>query len=482
MLARTSWTFAAAISIAQVAVAQPSAPDEWKPFLTPGEERLFSLRWVVAASRENRVVDVDPPIYRTPPLLIPPTGFIGRRPTPVGLQPYQLIDVREATFVAPLQWRTSSSEAYPQFLEGTLSFNARRQSDAWIGEDATLPDLINVEWHIRLADDEGNSLVPIINQPERIDIDFRVPVRIHETKFDERRAMELDWPASWPGWTQPLRDPQTFIASDSAFVGNLLNSWTDNAPRSMKPARLAKFLAAKVIDAAQPGADPRAFWPEPDQPYQGGYPFVATRNAQFPFLRGIDVQDDRIFINDPHFSPRVRQAVETSQANAAVITNLYVALLRAADIPARVIVGIVPSEAELSRIPGRDTKENRDLLSPVFRFWAEFYLWDEQAQRGQWIPVDIIRQRDESSRSRPLDQTWRYFGNHDELDEIVPLTSVYTPSNAMQLHWVPPIWGWRAVPDPPFRLDPVIRFEVNGISRRAGDAFGEIGVERGGNP
>ena len=470
----------AASALIVPAHAQPIASDDWTPLITPGDERLFSLRWQLAASREYiRVHDQigAPPLHRTIPLLVPPGGFVGNRPIP--LQPFAFIDVRAAVFVAPLQWRTASSEAFPQHLEGSLSFNARRQTESWIGEDADLPDVINVEWRVQAADERGNSLVPIIDQPERIDIDFRVPVRIHETRFDEKRAMNLDWPASWPSWTQPLRDPQRFIASDANFVGNLLNSWTDNKPHSMKPARLAKFLAAKVIDAAQPGADPRAFWPEPDT-LDGGYPYVVTRQTPFPFLRGIDVQDERIFANQPFFSPRLREPVESSQSNAAVITNLYVALLRAADIPARVIIGVLPPEAELARIPGRDSKPNADLVAPVFRFWAEFYLWDEDAQRGDWIPVDIIRQRDESSRSRPLDQTWRYFGNHDELDEIVPISSVYTPETAEQPHRsVPAIWGWRPTPRVSFGLDPVIRFEVSGASRRAGDSFGEIGVRRG---
>lgn len=474
-------TIAALASVAP-AFAQPGA-DDWAPFITPGDERLWTLRWRLAASREfeTDLYRLNLPRLRTWPHGVAATSFVGRRPLVHG--PVQAIDVRDATFVAPLQWRTASSEAYPEFLTGWVNFNAHRVATDWIGQPGGLPDLINVEWFVRIAEDDGTPLVPFLNEPERVDIDFNVPVRAHETVFDESRAMDIDWPLAWPEWTGAFRDPQAFIPSDDPFVGQLLNEWTGRAPRSMPPARLAKFLASRLIEHAQPGEDVRAFWPG-REPYRG-YPYVVPRTSGGPFLRGFDVQDNRIDPRDIFYSPRLREPIEDAQASAAVITNLYVALLRAADIPARVVIGVLPSEEDLARLgSGRDTLPPRGgerRHANTFRVWAEFYLWDEPAQRGQWIPVDIARQRAESSAPRPLDRPWRYFGNHDELDEIVPITSVYTANDARPLGWVPALWGWRPDPIPPFRLDPVLRFEVTGPVRRAGDPFGDIGVKRGGD-
>ncbi|MGP1309311.1 MAG: transglutaminase-like domain-containing protein [Phycisphaerales bacterium] len=462
------------------AVAQQPA---WTPLITPGDERLWMLRWEFAASRQNlnEFYDNNPPILRPDPYQFPRfwpnpgnRGF-----TTLGTT--QSIDVRSAVFVAPLQWRTASSEAHPEFLSGTLDFNGARVTDQWIGQPGDLPDVINVEWFVQVADDNGRAFVKPTNTPERVDVDFRLPVVVHETVFNEPAAMEIDWPAEWPRWTQPLRDPQAFIDANDRYVGSLLNEWTNNNPRAMRPAELAKYLASRVIEEAQPGTSASAYWPIPDE--NSGYPFVVTRNTVYPPLRGFDVQDERIYLNDRVYKPRLRQTIEAAQANAAVITNLYVALLRAAQIPARVIVAASPSKPELDRVPGHDVLTHDydpDGRITTFRFWAEFYLWDEQAQRGEWIPVDVVRQRAESSRPPPLDRPWRFFGNHDELDELVPMTSLYVPAQARRFGSVPGVWGWRPDPaDPGFNLDQVIRFEVISAPRRADDPFADIGVKRG---
>ncbi len=474
-------TLAAAHLLGASALAQQPAPSDaqWTPFITGDDEVLWMLRSVFTGSREY---DLDPYALNRPRLRrsswpVQP-GVLGNRRVQQG--PYQTIDVRDATFVSPIQWRTASSEAYPSLLTGWLKFNSFEATREWIGQPSSLPDLINVEWYVRLATDSGQPLVPFIDQPEQVYIDFRLPVRTFETVFDERRAMEMEWPESFPEWLQPCLDPQPFIPSNDPFVGGLLNTWTQNNPRSMRPARLAKFLAAKVIDAAQPGTDPRAFWPEPDS--LRGYPYSVSIAQAGPFMRGFDVQDRRIFFGQTFYLPRIREPIEAGRANAAVITNLYVALLRSAGIPARVIIGVVPPEQELATVGARDSVPASDPgVAPIFRFWAEFYLLDEEAGRGQWIPVDIVRQREESSRSRPLDQSWRYFGNHNELDEIVPVSSIYAADSTARMNSVPAIWGWRPLPVPAVGLDAIIRYEVMGASRRPGDGLGEIGVKRAGN-
>jgi hypothetical protein len=476
---------AAPLLFAAPAHAQPrnSAETAWKPFITGNNELLWMLRSVFTGSREydTNVYALNRPTLRRSAWSAQPGAFGNRR---VQQGPYQTIDVRDATFISPIQWHSASSEAFPSHLQGRLQFNALEITREWIGEPASLPDVINVEWYVRVADDSGNSLVPIIDQPEQVNIDFRLPVRTFETVFEEKRAMDIEWQTALPAWTQPFLDPQPFIASDDPFVAGLVNEWTKNDPRAMTPARLAKFLAAQVIDAAQPGVDPRAFWPEPSQNLTfpdtgGGYPYSVQGLETGPFLRGFDVQNERVFVGQTEYLPRIREPIEAGRANAAVITNLYVALLRSAGIPARVMIGIVPPQSELATIGKRaSVPATDDGRTPIYRFWAEFYLWDEHAQRGQWIPVDIVRQREESSRSRPLDQSWRYFGNHDELDQIVPISSIYAVESSARMNAVPALWGWRPLPVPAFGLDAVIRYEVMGATRRPGDGLGEIGVKR----
>ena len=463
------------------------------PVLTLKERRLFLLRLNIYGSRaaNSQHIELNSPILR-----------LERR----GFLPRQSIDLRSIELVVPVLERSASHEMYLDRAEWSLLFNRQPVPQDRLGNPGEQPDLINLEQSVRITDDEGNWLVAFILNPEQIEFSLQAPVATHETVYDDARAARIDWPTEWPEWVRPALEPSPYIPSDHAFVRETLNDWTNSLPRSMPPAVLAKHLAKRIVDSVQPLETGVAVWPyaarwrglinDPCDPVlsarttrveqRGSNPTpyalrFADRRVAFQ-LRGFDVDDRRLFRNQDCFVPRIREPVETGRANPAVTANLYAALLRAAGIPARVVIGIELTPAELRTVPDAHLpgRPQQDLIIndvritnrvAQLRFWNEFFLYDEAANRGEWIPVDLFRQRLESSRAPDIDRPWRYFGNHDELDEIVPITSVYTPFGADMPDWVPALWGWRTQPAPWFFLDGIIRVEAVGLARRPNDGF-----------
>lgn len=463
------------------------------PVLTLKERRLFQLRLNIYGSRApfSQHIVINTPVLR-----------LDRR----GFQPRQAIDLRQIELVVPVLERSASHQIYLDRAEWTLLFNRQTVPQDRMGNPGEQPDLINLEQSVRITDDEGKWLVPFILNPEQIEFSLQTPVATHETVYDDARAARIDWPTEWPEWVRPAMEPSPYIPSDHAFVHATLNEWTNALPRSMPPAVLAKHLAKRIVDSVQPFETGVATWPysarwraqidDPCDPILssrttrveprgwGPMPYalrVADRRVAFQ-LRGFDVDDKRLFRTQDCFVPRIREPIEAGRANPAVTANLYAALLRAAGIPARVVIGIELSPTELRTFPDAHLPQRpqQDLIVndqritnrvAQVRFWNEFFLYDEAANRGEWIPVDLFRQRLESSVAPSVDRPWRYFGNHDELDEIVPITSVYTPVGAEMPDWIPALWGWRTTPDPWFFLDGIVRVEAVGLPRRPNDGF-----------
>lgn len=470
-------------------------PADDGPVITLQERRLWSLRLTISGrSAPDRARHATPqPHLRT------------RQP---GLGQQRPIDLRAATILVPVLERSASHDAVLSHATWELRFNRQVIPQERVGNPSGQPDLVNLEQSVMIADPSGTPLVPPVLNAEQLEFRLQVPVFTHETRYDDSRAERIGWPSEWPHAVRPALDPSPYIPSDHQFVAELLDEWTQGNPRALNPAVLAKHLAGRIIDAVQPNGlgvvplnrftststfeingpcdDSNAgLWVLPGGPR----PFHPTRREHdirdpVQFIRGFNVYEPAgVIANSNCFFPRIRQPVETGRANPAVIANLYVALLRAAGIPARVVIGTEISPEDLRGVPNAhlprrsfpDVTVNGVRFSTRgthIRFWTEFYLFNEDSNRGEWIPVDLHRQRQESSRAPSIDRPWRYFGNHDELDEIVPLTSVYTAVEARMPGTIPTLWGWETDPDQPrVSLDSVLRVEAAGQARRANDGL-----------
>ena len=118
------------------------------------------------------------------------------------------------------------------------------------------------------------------------------------------------------------------------------------------------------------------------------------------------------------------------------------AAYRNAGLPARTVIGLDVTESK-----GQDAilagKGKNDRL----RSWVEFCLFDESTGKELWVPADPARQRASSNRPPAFDRPWKYFGNNDDLDDVLPLAFQYHPPTTVIAHGSPCLWGWLTTPE-----------------------------------
>lgn len=153
------------------------------------------------------------------------------------------------------------------------------------------------------------------------------------------------------------------------------------------------------------------------------------------------------------------ETLRSGRGTAADTAALLAALYRKAGIPARIVIG-------------HDTGGSRNITgrqrSVGLRYWVEFALYDEAANTINWVPVDVVRMRRATSRPPAIERPWRYFGTHDELDEVVPFAFHFHPPTDVVSYGAPAFWGWFVTPTPPVAATQTVRFSATTAPRRGG--------------
>lgn len=261
-------------------------------------------------------------------------------------------------------------------------------------------------------------------------------MRSFETEFDEQGAMQVGWPAEWPEEAMSTFLPQQYISLDGegnqfdaadTTIPDLLEFWTEGQdPKSIPPVQLAKWLAGKVqehVNVIRPGMTTRR-------------DLDLELAVASPAKSGLDVQS----------APEVAR---TGKGSPHDLTVLLTALYREAGLPARVVIGFQEKERN-----GRRKLDDDEQV----RSWVEFALYDETDDELTWVPVDVARLREKSSRMYPLNQPWKYFGTHDELDDVVPYAFHFHPPTDVRSYGAPSMFGITMVPAPPARATQYVDF------------------------
>ncbi len=256
-----------------------------------------------------------------------------------------------------------------------------------------------------------------------------IPMTCWETRIDEARARAHRWPrAEWAAELALCLQPQAFVESADSLVEELVARWAGREPLSRPPYELAKGLAAEVLNFYNVT--------EPDTSSFARGPFLGQTNAViFPGMR----------VNGAAAAARL------GRGPPGDLACLLTAVWRAAGIPARLVIGL-------------DIQRSLDERFPAMRVWAEFFLPRQPAPDpkappdslplitpadGEWIPVDITRQKSFSSRAPPMNQRWQYFGHNEEFDFVAPIAFHYLPPKDGVNLGPPGLWSWFPQPANP---------------------------------
>ena len=244
---------------------------------------------------------------------------------------------------------------------------------------------------------QGEQMIhsPVPIGPQRFSsIGVSAEVASWNSVVNEGMAAATTWPAQWPSDVNMALQPQALIESDEPIFKETIDSLFGQNLRMTPPWLVAKALTQYTCTKIKVSGS---------RIIRGGQGQVRGLNLQGALATAISGRGTR-----------------------ADLTCTCIAMLRAAGIPARPVVGI-----------SEEVKSGDELTT-----WAEFFL-----PGSGWVPFSPWQMQKAGVRSWKLDRPWRYFGNWNTLNEHVPFAWSFAPGDGSTAHDTWAIWGWtRAVP------------------------------------
>ncbi len=333
-------------------------------------------------------------------------------------------DFETAAVVFPVLKDTASSTG--AIASGTLKVDGRLVSDTMETLTGYPSGTVLGKW--KFKDTMGSTVV----------LDVNIPATCYRTVFNESAANRIEWPKEWPEEAKSTFERQWFIdlgpkgPLDMKPVKDLIERWTNGKdPKSLPPAKLAKFLAGQTAQLIQVSGNGVRY----------------NRNSE---IEGIDVQG-------------ALATLAAGRGSEFDLTCLLAAIYRQAGLPARTVFGF-----EWDGSKSRDRLFTRKGVSQ-YRSWVEFALVDPgNPQQVTWVPVDVVQIRKTSSRAGDLEKPWKFFGTCDDFDGVVPFAFQLTPPTDVVSHGSPAFYGWMVTPKPPESVVQSIRIDV-GSTPQGGD-------------
>lgn len=259
---------------------------------------------------------------------------------------------------------------------------------------------------------DGRIEVPItrpITQTFQADVSW--VVQSWDCSVNETLAAQAVWPTEWPEETRRWLAPGPFIESDDAAIVAFVQRVSGGRLRSVPP-----WLAAKDLVRAACGA-----------------------------MRGVDGMTMRTVGN-------AVEGLSVSGASATIqrgsgsphdLVCLSVAMLRAAGIPARPVLGLAAARGTGARGAGSATTAS-ELVT-----WGEFFLPD-----AGWVPFDPNMMRGAIPTNANVRQPWRGFAFELDLERRAPFAHAFGPEGASSADPFgasrsirrAPLWSWKVLP------------------------------------
>lgn len=264
-----------------------------------------------------------------------------------------------------------------------------------------------------------------------VELKLEIAGSVSRTKFDEKAALKVGWPGGeWPKEAAATFKPELYIDHDNVvgqydmtIVKDAVKRWTKGNPRSVPPVTLAKYIAGEVVSMMQTSGDGLTY----------------TRES---FIEGIGL------VGAP-------EAMRLKRGSEFDLTCVLAACYREAGLPARTVIGYARAAAG-----ERENFLNKRKEKAELRSWVEFCLYDEANNTINWVPVDPARMRKKSSRPPALDRPWMYFGEHSDLNEVVPFALQFHPPTTVLAYGSPGFWGWLVTPQPPAQAYQSLQFDI----------------------
>lgn len=231
---------------------------------------------------------------------------------------------------------------------------------------------------------------------------------------DREAAARIAWPREWPAWTKRYLGKELGIDPADQPLRELANKSVDGGPRTTTPYVAAQSVIHAVLKR-----------------------WNATTGAASEFgpdgsLRGL------------RFSPDGQYGVGVGRGTPVELAATCVSALRAIEIPARVVYGVVDGAAV--RQEDRRGERERRKNTPVFRSICEFYLPDVG-----WIPFDPTEMRGHGAATQPPTARVKGFVDITDLELVLPLAFTPIPQGYERADRLA-LWGWKI--DPRSELDP----------------------------
>jgi len=298
---------------------------------------------------------------------------------------------------------------FPIVFMGAYSrvFNDSVEAKLWLSNHDTPPNL-----EIKSGFQHNSHLATMTVKKyygQAIRFQFTTTMQSWSSKLDDQWAAKIAWPKEWPDEVKDSLGEQTYIESNDPIFKDLVQQVTKGRLRMAPPILAVKELVRQVINTVQVSGN-------------------GQDRGEFNVLRGMVVDGAKFAMTERVCSPHD-------------LVCACVAVLRAAEIPARPVVGFEEDGNGKSR----------------YLSWVEFYL-----PEAGWVPFDPNEMRGKGIRTMAIDKPWPEFGTMKDLNERIPVSYHYIPPATVESPMRPGIWGWDPRPGGDPGTDPVIIIDIIG--------------------